>query len=104
MPVCSKFRKLLVKLATECSFKSNSRFLKQVDSYTMGRPLSVTFSDNLYGQKGKRYCNTIKTFIKIFIKIFHGRFVDDIYSADKIVDNVLFNMLNNYHLKIKRTI
>ena len=95
MPVCSKFRKLLVKLATECSFKSNSRFLKQVDSYTMGRPLSVTFSDMVKMEKD----------IAIPSKpIFHGRFVDDIYSTDKIVDNVLFNMLNNYHPKIKRTI
>ena len=47
MPICSKliFRRLLIKLATECTFKFNSRFLKQVDGCTMGGPLSVTFSD-----------------------------------------------------------
>ena len=46
-PICSKliFRRLLIKLATECTFKFNSRFLKQVDGCTMGGPLSVTFSD-----------------------------------------------------------
>ena len=47
MPVCLKLilRRLLVKLATECTFKLNKRFLKQVDGCTMGIPLSVTFSD-----------------------------------------------------------
>ena len=47
MPICSKliFGRLLIKLATECTFKINSRFLKQVDGCTMGGPLSVTFSD-----------------------------------------------------------
>lgn len=47
MPVYLKLilRRLLVKLATECTFKLNKRFLKQVDGCTMGKPLSVTFSD-----------------------------------------------------------
>ena len=46
-PICSKliFRKLLIKLATKCTFKFNSRFLKQVNGCTMGEPLFVTFSD-----------------------------------------------------------
>ena len=46
-PVSSKliFRRLLIKLATECTFKVNNRLLKQVDDCTMGRPLSVTFTD-----------------------------------------------------------
>ena len=47
MPICSKliFRRLLIKLATECTFKFNSRFLKQVDGCTVGGPLLllVTF-------------------------------------------------------------
>ena len=30
-------------LATECTFKFNSKLLKQVDRCTMGGPLSVTF-------------------------------------------------------------
>ena len=45
--ICSKliFRRLLIKLATDCTSKFNSRFLKQVDGCNMGGPLSVTFSD-----------------------------------------------------------
>ena len=36
-PVCSKliFRRLLITLATECTFKFSSRFLKQVDGCAM---------------------------------------------------------------------
>ena len=47
------FRRLLVKLATECTFQYNSRFLKQVDGCTMGRPLSVTFSDIYMVKNGR---------------------------------------------------
>ena len=45
-PICSKliFRRLLVKLATECTFNFNSKFLKQVDGCSIEGPLSVTFS------------------------------------------------------------
>ena len=44
--ICWKliFSILLLKLATECAFKFNNRFLKQVDCGTMGGPPSVTFS------------------------------------------------------------
>ena len=47
-PICLKliFKRLLIKLAGECIFKCNSRFLlKQVDGCTMGGPLSVTLSE-----------------------------------------------------------
>ena len=73
-PICSKpiLRRVLIKLATECTFKLNSRFLKQVDDCTMGGPLSVTFSD---------------------IYIFYRGFVDDICSRRKLGDNVLFDRL-----------
>ena len=42
-PICSKliFRRFLVTLATECTFKSNKRFLKQVNGSTVIGPLSV---------------------------------------------------------------
>ena len=35
-PICSKliFRRLLIKLATECTFKFSGRFFKQVDGCT----------------------------------------------------------------------
>ena len=47
--ICSKliFRRLLVKLATECAYKFNNRFLKQVDGLYFGGALSVTFN-NIY--------------------------------------------------------
>ena len=47
IPICLKliFRRLLIKLATEYTFKSNNRFLQQVDGCTMGGQLSVTFKD-----------------------------------------------------------
>ena len=66
----------MIKLATECTFKFNSRFLKQVDGCTMGGPLSVTFSD-IY---------MVKTENDVIIPskpIFYRRFVDDIYSRRK---------------------
>ena len=46
-PICWKlvFRRLLLKLATECTFKFNNIFFKQVDGGTVGGPLSVTYSD-----------------------------------------------------------
>ena len=84
MPICSKliFRRLLIKLATECTFKFNSRFLKQVDGFTVGGPLSVTFSDI--------YMVKIENGVVIPSKpIYYHRFVDDIYSRQKLEDNVL---------------
>ena len=98
-PICSKliFTRLLIKLATECTFKFNNRFLKQVDGYTMGGPLSVTFSDI--------YMVKVKNDVVIPSKpIFYRRFVDDIYRRLKLGDNVLFDQLNSYHLNIKLTI
>ena len=85
----------MIKLATECTFKFNSRFLKQVDGCTMGGPLSVTFSD-IYMVKME---NDVVTPSK---PIFYRRFVDDIYSRRKSGD-VLFDRLNNYHPNIKLT-
>ena len=98
-PICSKliFTRLLIKLATECTFKFNNRFLKQVDGYTMGGPLSVTFSDI--------YMVKMKNDVVIPSKpIIYRRFVDDIYSRRKLGDNVLFDRLNSYHPNIKLTI
>ena len=84
-PICSKliFRRSLIKLATECTFKFNSRFLKQVDGCTMGGPLSVTFSDI--------YMVKMENDVVIPSEpIFYRRFVDDIYSRRKLGDNILF--------------
>ena len=98
MQICSKliFRRLLMKFATECTFKFNSRFLKQVDGCTMGGVLSVTFSD-IYMVKIE---NDVLTPSK---PIIYHRFVDDIYSTWILGDNVLFDQLNNYHPNTKLT-
>ena len=85
-PVCSKltFRRLLIKPVTECTFRFNNRFLKQVDSCTMGGQLSVTFSD-IYMVKME---NDVVILSKL---IFYRRFVDDIYSRQNSGDNGLFD-------------
>ena len=82
-PVSSKliFRRVFIKLVTECTFKFNSRFFKQVDGCTMGGPLSVTFSD-IYMVKME---NDVVTPSK---PIFYCRFLDYIYSRQKLGDNV----------------
>ena len=72
-PICSTliFRRLLIKLAIECTFKLNSRFFKQVDGCIMGGPWPVT-------------CDVITQSKSIFYR----RFADDIYSIQKLEDNV----------------
>ena len=97
--ICLKLilNRLLIKLATECTFKFNSRFLKQIDGCTMGGALCVTFSD-IYMVKMENY-------VVIPSKhMFYCRFVDDIYSRQKLGNNALFDQLNNYHQNIKLTI
>ena len=98
--ICSKliFRRLLVKLATECTFKFNVKFYKQVDGCTMGGPLSVTFSD-IYMIKME---NDIVTPMK---PIFYRRFVDEFTTEERKGENdMLFDRLNSYHPKIKLTL
>ena len=73
----------MTKLATECTFKFNRRFLKQVDGCTMEGPLSVTFSDI--------YMVTMENNVVIPPKpVFNRRFVDDINRRRKLGDNILF--------------
>ena len=85
-PICSKL--IFIKLATECTFQFNSRFLKQVDVCTMGGPLSVTFSE-IY---------MVKMDVVMPSKlIVYCRFVDGIYSRRKLGDNdqtVIIQTLN----------
>ena len=86
MPICLKliFRRLFIKIATECSFKFDKRFLKQVDGCTMGGPLSVTFSEN--------YMVKMENDGVILSKpIFYHRFLDNIYSRGKSVVSCLIN-------------
>ena len=82
-PICLKLisRRLLIKLATECTFKLNSRFFKQMNTCTMFK----IENDAVTPSK----------------PLFYRRFVDDIYSKWKLVYNVLFGQLNNYHPSIE---
>ena len=90
-------RRLLIKLVTECTFKFNNRFLKQVGGCTMGEPLSVTFSDI--------YMVKMENDVVIPSKsIFYRSSVDDIYSRRKLGDYVLLERLNSYHPDIKLVI
>ena len=93
-PICLKliFRRLLIKLATECTCKFNSSFLKQVVACTMGGPQSVTSSD-IYKME-----NDV---VKPYKPIFYRRFVDYIYSKRKLGEKVLVDRLNSYHPNIK---
>ena len=50
----------------------------------MGGPLSVTFSD-IYLVKIE------KVALRYHLNLFYSRFVDDIYSRQKLGDNVLFD-------------
>ena len=97
-PICSKliFRRSLIKLATECTFKFNIRFFKQVYACATGGPLSVTFRD-IYTVKIEKNVTPSKP-------IFYRRLVDDMYSRPKLGDNVLLDRLNNYRSNIKLTI
>ena len=96
-PICSKliFKRLLIKLATECTYRFPNRYYKQIDGW--GGPLSVRFSE-IYMVKME------KDVVIPQNPIFYRRSVDDIYSRRKKGDNVLFNLLNNYHPKIELTI
>ena len=64
---------------------------------TMRGTLSATFSEI--------YMVKMENDVVIPSKpIFYCRFVDDIYSRQKLGDNVLFDQLNSYHPNIKLTI
>ena len=95
-PICNKFifKRLLLKLTTECSFQFNHQLLKQVEGCTMGGPLSVTFAEI--------HMVRMENDIVIPLKpIFYRRFVDDIINRrKKNAPDELFSKLNNYHRNI----
>ena len=99
-PLCRKliFKRLLLKLATECTYTFNHKFYKQINGCTMRGPLSVTLSD-IFIIKMERVRNVPHK------PLFYRRFVDDIYNRRKKSQrDELFKKLNNYHPKIKLTI
>ena len=85
---------MFIKRTIECTFKFNSRFFKEEDGRAIGGPLFATFSDICMI---KMENNVVTPYAHIFCR----RFVDDIYSRQKLGDNVLFEQLNNYRSSIK---
>ena len=76
----------------------NSNFYKQVDACSMGRPLSVIFSDIYMTIKERKVVEPSKA-------QFYRRFVDDILNKRyKDQPDNLFQALNSNHPMIKYTI
>ena len=92
------FKRLLLKLTTDCTFVFDSSFYKQVEGCSMGGPLSVTLSD-IFMVKMENDI-VVPTKPKLF-----KRYVDDIINKRrKDVADSLFESLNNYHPNINLTI
>ena len=98
--ICSKliFKRLLLKLTTENTFKFTSNFYKQTDDCTMGGPLSVIFSDIYMTKTEREVVNPSKP-------KFYKRFVDDIINRRNINQpDDLFQKLNSNHPNMKYTV
>ena len=99
-PTCNKLmlKQLPYKLATECRFQVNTKFIKQIHGYSMGGPLSLTLSNiHMTGIK-----NNV---VKLVKTSFYRRFVDEIRSRRaRKKHNTIFENLNKYHPKINLTI
>ena len=99
-PICSRniFRKLLLKLTTECIFTANNNLYKQTDGVSMGGPLSVTFT-------GCFMNNMEQQIVVPRNPLFYKRFVDDTYRRRKKgVTDEMFTAMNTFHPNIKLTI
>ena len=99
-PICSKtvFKRILLKLTTDCTFTLNGKFYKQTDGCSMGGPLSVIIS-NIWLNKAESDVVTPQA------PEFYKRYVDDIFTKrKKNVPDVLFQNLNSHHPNIKLTI
>ena len=85
-PISTKlrFKRLLLKLATECKFTFLNSFYQQTDERAIGSPLAVTFSDN--------YVIKLENDIVMPPKPkFYRRYVDDMCNRRKVILNdILF--------------
>ena len=88
--LCSRLlvKRLLLKLTTESTYMFNSKFYKQSDGFTMGAPLSVTFS-NIYLTKLE--IDKVRPTKPLFYK----RFVDDVINRRK--KNTLDSLLTSHN-------
>ena len=99
-PICKRsiFKKLLLKLTTECTFSINDQLCKQIDGVSMGGKLSAVLSDCFMNKMEKDVVIPFKP-------KFYKRFVDDIYRRGKRNElDELFDKMNTYHRNIKLTI
>ena len=73
-PFCKKvnIKKLLLKLTKECVFSVNNRFIKQIDGFPIGSPISVDFS-NIHVSKME------EDIVAPMEPHFYKRYVDDTY-------------------------
>ena len=94
----SVFKKLLLKLTTECTFNIDEQLCKQIDGVSMGGTLSVVLSDG--------FMNKMEKDVVILLKPkFYKRFVDDIYRRRKRNElDELYDKMNSYHPNIKFTV
>ena len=93
--ICSKtiFRRLLLKVITECSFQLKQKLYKQTEGYSMGGPLSVTLADI-------QLVRTENDVVKPLKLLFYKRYLDNISSRrKKSCSDQLYHELNNCHLR-----
>ena len=89
--ICRKiiFRRLLLKVTTECSFLLKQKLCKQTEGCSMGGPLSVTMAD-IHMIRTKNHV------LKPLKPLIYKRYVDDIYSRlKKNCTYQLYHELNN---------
>ena len=74
--ICTKtiFRRLLLKVTTECSLQLKQKLYKQTEGCSMGGPLSVTLADI-------HMIRTENDVVKLLKPLFYKRYVDDIYTT-----------------------
>ena len=75
-PICKRsiFKKLLLKLTTECKFSVNEQLFKQIDVFSMGGTLSVVLSDYFMNKMEKDAVIPFKPkFYKRFVDIYRRR-------------------------------
>ena len=88
------YKRLLYKLTTDCTIQSNQHFYKEIDGCAMVGPLSVILADI-------HMLRTESEVVKPMNSPFYKRFVEDIYSKrNKSQEDVLFEALNNFHIKL----
>ena len=92
------FKRLLLKLTTECTYTFNHKCFKEIDGCTMVSRLPVTFRD-IYKIKMR------SEIVSPQKPLFYHRYIDGIYSTrNKLKHDELFEKLDNYYPKINLTI